>query len=261
MKITLAHNLPANPPNCNAGRFLFGPTSASLENTHPLPGFEYSGRWSRPFQPVFPASVFGVPATRRCSCRIVNVADNSLACAQALGNAGENRLAQTRGFTSWWRFPNFAETKSSVVGLAQIKAEGMSQKVTIQRLGAKTVLPTTSAKRGLEVMRQITHRCSQRMGDLHQRIHRRGFFSTFNTADEDGRKVCFFGQLFLGETGTFAFGANGFTEETAVWWAGQHEPLIDGKRADNSMSLTPSFYSCLRIRHRQNMCAIDLLTE
>jgi len=86
MNITPAHNQPANPPNCKPERFLFGLMLASLENTHPLPVFEYSGCWSRLFQPVFPASVSGVPARRPCSCRIVSVAANSLARTQALGN-------------------------------------------------------------------------------------------------------------------------------------------------------------------------------
>lgn len=93
-------------------------------------------------------------------------------------------------------------------------------------------------QRGSKSFDQIPHICGQRPGDFHERIHRRRFLSTFNTADEDGRKVCFFSQLFLGEIGAFTFGANGFTQKTAVWLVGRHDGLKDGKRGKSTMSLT-----------------------
>ena len=86
MNIKPDHNQPANPRNRDAGLFSYGPTPASSKNTDPLLSFEYGGCWSRPFQPVFPASVSGFPERRPCSCRIVSIAANSLACTQALGN-------------------------------------------------------------------------------------------------------------------------------------------------------------------------------
>jgi hypothetical protein len=117
MNLKPAHNQPANRPSRNAGRFSIAPASAGWENTLPPPGSERSGRWSRPFQPAFPASTCDVRARWRHSCRIATAGDNFLAYARALENAGENRAVETRGFTSCHDFPKMVlKTKPAQAG-------------------------------------------------------------------------------------------------------------------------------------------------
>ena len=83
---------------------------------------------------------------------------------------------------------------------------------------------------------QVTHVCVQCPGDFHKRIHRRRFFSALDAAGKDCRKVGFFSQFFLGQTGMLAFGANGLTQETAVVLADRHDGLNDGKQGQVAMS-------------------------
>lgn len=92
---------------------------------------------------------------------------------------------------------------------------------------------------------QIMYRNLQRLRNFYKGIHRRRFFSTFDTADENRRKPGLFSQLFLTNLGSFPFGANGFTQETAMLRVDRHGRLRDRKLAKSAMSLTTDF-SCAR---------------
>jgi len=96
---------------------------------------------------------------------------------------------------------------------------------------------------------QVAHFHFQSPGNLRQRIHRRGFFSALNPADEDGRKPGFLRQFFLAETGGFTPGANGFTQKAAVWLAGRHDLLKEQESESVTMSLTTILLAGCRSRN------------
>jgi len=76
---------------------------------------------------------------------------------------------------------------------------------------------------------QIAHVRAQSSGDFHKRIHRRRFFSALNTTDEDGRKVCFFSQFFLGEIGLLRW-REWIPQKTTVLLTDRHDGLKNGKQ-------------------------------
>jgi hypothetical protein len=92
---------------------------------------------------------------------------------------------------------------------------------------------------------QIMRRNPQCLGNFYEGIHRGRFFSTFDATDENRRKPGLFSQLFLTELGSLSFGANGFTQKTAVLRVDRHGRLGDRKRAKSAMSLTTDL-SCAR---------------
>jgi hypothetical protein len=85
---------------------------------------------------------------------------------------------------------------------------------------------------------QIAHAGLQRLGNLHERIHRRRFFAALNPTDEDSRKPGFLRQFFLAETGGFTLGANGFTQQAAMRLADRHDQLKEQESENATMSLT-----------------------
>jgi hypothetical protein len=135
------------------------------------------------------------------------------------------------------RFHNFALVFE---GVGCKKVAGMNRKANfIGRCSRmKIALPELPDTEQSKFLYQIPHICRQCFGNLNERIHRRRFFSAFDPTDKDCRKIGFFGQLFLGKTGLLATGANGFPQQTAMWLAGQHDRIGNGKRSKAAMSLT-----------------------
>ena len=86
------------------------------------------------------------------------------------------------------------------------------------------------------------HLRAQGLGDFHKRIHRGRFLATFNPADEDGRKVGPFRQLFLTEAGFLAPGTNRLAKETPMLLAGVHGQLRKQGPNNIAMSLTTNFF-------------------
>jgi hypothetical protein len=88
---------------------------------------------------------------------------------------------------------------------------------------------------------QITHTCAQGPSDFHKRIHRGRFLSSFNPADENGRKVGPFRQLFLAEAGCLASDTNRLAQETTMLLA-MHDQLRKQGANIAAMSLTTDFF-------------------
>ena len=86
------------------------------------------------------------------------------------------------------------------------------------------------------------HMRTQGPGNFHKRIHRGRFLSTFDPADENGRKVGPFRQLFLTEAGFLASSANRFAQKTTMLLAGVHGQLRKQGPNNIAMSLTTNFF-------------------
>lgn len=124
-----------------------------------------------------------------------------------------------------------------------------------RKFGAENCPQTGRRQQTSKPFDQIPHVCRQRFGNFYQRIHRGRFFSAFDAADKNCRKVGLFSQLFLGEIGFFASGANAFPQQTAMWLAGRHDAVRDVKSGKITMSLTtilclPPFKCGFKIRRR-----------
>jgi hypothetical protein len=83
---------------------------------------------------------------------------------------------------------------------------------------------------------------AQGPGNFHKRIHRGRFLSTFNPADENGRKVGPFRQLFLTEAGFLAPGTNRLAKKATMLLAGVHGQLRKQGLNNIAMSLTTNFF-------------------
>jgi hypothetical protein len=117
---------------------------------------------------------------------------------------------------------------------------GMNRKKIHQRSCAKAIGLKTEIGGQSKIARQITHRCPQRFGNFHKRVHRRRFLSAFDTTDENRRKTSLFSQFFLTELDLSSLNPNCFAQKAAML-AGRHDHSEDRKWADAAMSLTTSF--------------------
>jgi len=90
----------------------------------------------------------------------------------------------------------------------------------------------------LETPNQIMHFYIQGFRNFEKRIHGWRFFSSFDATDKNRRKIGFFSQFFLTQVGFFAFGANRFAQNVAVFLISRHDLLKKQESSQPAMSLT-----------------------
>lgn len=186
---------------------------------------------------VVEASLPGLPATS-LFLRAVSLPagrSNSLGCPSrtmtVMGIVGESVSTLTQ-----------SSPKCFILDLALLAGVPKQLPGMNRKSDAKSCSQTGRRQQASKSFDQIPNARGQCLGDFYQRIHRRRFFSALDTADKNCRKVCFFSQLFLGEIGFFALGANGFPQQAPMWLAGRHERVKDGKSGKIAMSLTTNLF-------------------
>ena len=76
-----------------------------------------------------------------------------------------------------------------------------------------------------ELSNDVADTNSETFCNLYQIVERRTFNSSFNTGDENCRKIRFFGELFLGQPNLSASGSDGSSEQLPMTFCGRHSSI------------------------------------